>query len=377
MGQLRLLCDTNPMCYGSSSALLAILSHLKVNCTILVNELTNEIIGTDPCNYSRIFVKLKDPSDIEKKVNFRDFDAVLVISNRSNLDLYLDHKLPLFFVDILYWYKTKKNNWVRDKAIKCFIEDFPGVDERLNKEHIGKTKPLKIGPLIRTEINNSIKKKSSSSILVNIGGAKSRWVSPGVNSNYLRLVIEILLSIRNDLSGSKILVAGGKNAISTVEKESLPHNFSLSTFPQIEFLKILRDCHIFISSPGLNAIFEGLNYNKPIILLPPQNASQVLQLDIFEKYGLVQKGLNFPDLVNGFNIPTHYLDERDLTYKVLKGLYVIEKDYSIKLKIKNNILHQLSNIKTSQYLNSQRNFKKKFWPPGAKTIADYINIWWN
>ena len=41
--RMNLLCDTNPMAYGSSSALLAILSHLDVNATALVSDTTMKI----------------------------------------------------------------------------------------------------------------------------------------------------------------------------------------------------------------------------------------------------------------------------------------------------------------------------------------------
>ncbi|MHA1248644.1 MAG: hypothetical protein ACTSRP_01500 [Candidatus Helarchaeota archaeon] len=377
MVKLRLLCDTNPMCYGSSSALLAILSNLNADITVLINSLTEEIIASDPNNYKMIKVKLKDPYDIEKKVNLKKFDAVLVISNTSNLDLYFANDLPVFFVDLHYWYKTKKSHHVWTKAIKCFVEKFPGVQERINQEYNNKPEPLIVGPIIRPEIINRNSLKKEKFILINIGGAESRWIKPGVNSNYLKIIIEIILSIKSKLLDNKIFIAAGKSAIQSINKNDIPKNIILKTFPQIEFFKKLWSCNLYITSPGLNAVMEAIHYNKPMIFLPPQNASQILQLQIYEQEGLVPRGLNFPELLDNFKLPENYLDEKELTFKVLKALKLIEKSTLIKNKIKNHIIKQFDYINSKQYSESFINFKRKLWPLGAKVIADFIINWWN
>lgn len=380
MRDIRLLCDTNTMCYGSSSALLAIVSYIFGKKTALSWDVTKEILERDQSIDEIIEVDVKDSTALSKKVDLDAYDAVLVISNLTNLETYLRAGIPVFFVDILYWYRTPKNHPVWKYATKCFIEDFPGVGRMMQQNCSSNS--VVVGPLIRE--NDYVKSTSShgrnnyfEGILVNIGGGKSRWVTPGQNTHYARLVLELIIEIRDILPESNILIAGGREAIEQLKSINTCDDIECRSLPQREFLECLVGCKLYITSPGLNAVMEGLEFNKPMVFLPPQNASQVLQLEMYESANIVLPGMNLPNYIDDFtSLNKDVLDEKELTDEVLDALDVIMKSPSIKSSLAMVLSHQIKNLGTPNFQKATNDFKIGLWPPGSKSIAKFINSWW-
>lgn len=363
------------MAFGSSSALLAILSHLDAEVTVLVNPFTAEIVEPESKATKLIFADLKNPVDIKAKIVPGEFDAVLVISNKANLGVYHDTSLPVFFVDILFWYDTPKDHPIWDAAVQCFVENFPGVKERLERDYHYQKKPIIVGPIIK-DIAKPVG-RDSSIILVNLGGVESRWIIPGKNSRYPSLVVDILRKIATKLPGQECVIGLGKKAKSSLQKVELPQNTTIDTFPQIIFHDLLSRCDLFITSPGLNAVMEAMSVDKPIVFLPPQNASQVLQLAKYESYAIVPTGMNLDSLVEKFAIPERGVDEKQLTDDVLEALERIENDEGIKNRIVAHMKKQLDYIHDGSQARAIARYKTVYWPPGARIIAENITNWWN
>ncbi|WP_367343735.1 hypothetical protein [Methanomethylovorans sp.] len=380
MKQIRLLCDTNTMCYGSSSALLAIVSNIPGRKTALAWEITKEILETDPSIDEIIEVNVKDSLAVSKNVELDMYDAVLVISNLSNLETYLQAGIPVFFVDILYWYQTPKDHPVWEYATQCFIEDFPGVDKMIKHNSSGNS--LVVGPLIRDRICVEIPDSHDTvddflGTLVNLGGGKSRWVTPGMNTQYAQLVLELINEIRSSLPKGAILIAGGREAIEQLRTISKYDGIEFQSLPQKDFLKCLAGCKLYITSPGLNAVMEGLEFDKPMVFLPPQNASQVLQLEIYEKAGIVNPGMNLTAHISRFkSLEKNFLDEKKLTDEVLSALDVVMSSSSIKRSFASVIEYQIKNLGTPSHHKAVSDFKAGLWPPGSKYVAEFINSWW-
>ncbi len=378
--EIRLLCDTNTMCYGSSSALLAIVSSIPGRKTALAWEITKEILETDSSIDEIIEVNVKDPSAISRKVELEMYDAVLVISNLTNLETYLQAGIPVFFVDILYWYQTPKDHPVWKHATKCFIEDFPGVNRMMKYNNSGNS--LVVGPLIRDRSCLGLPDSRGAGndflgTLVNLGGGKSRWVTPGMNTQYAQLVLELINEIRYSLPQGTILIAGGREAIEQLRAINKHDGIEFQSLPQKEFLRCLAGCKLYITSPGLNAVMEGLEFDKPMVFLPPQNASQVLQLDTYEKAGIVNPGMNLTAHIGRFkSLEKDVLDEKELTDEVLSALNIIMSSSSIKKSLADAIDYQIQNLGTPSHHKVVSDFKAGLWPPGSKYVAEFINSWW-
>src|SRR5690606_37166131 len=110
MRRLRLFCDTNPMAYGSTASLAAIVAALRVDAEVIAigRDVSLELLrGSIPA--ARVIeLNVKDAREVAPVVAREKPDAALVISNHSNLHSYASAGVPVFFVDILFWYGEQK-----------------------------------------------------------------------------------------------------------------------------------------------------------------------------------------------------------------------------------------------------------------------------
>lgn len=369
MSKPRVVCDANPMCFGSSSALLAIVDHLDAHTTALAHGVTAELLGVDPAVDEVLDVDVKDSRAVGEVLRERRFDAALVVSNQANVAAYAAAGLPVFFVDILYWYGARKNQTVWRLAYRTFVQAFPGVVERVAG---GETpgRPVVVGPLVRRIPVGSARHGT----LVNIGGARSRFVVPGQNSPYVELVCRWMEAMQQDLPAGPIDVACGVDAVRVARSVVTTERIAAATLAQPAFLARLGSAALYLTAPGLNAVFEGLLAGSEMVILPPQNATQVLQLAHYEAAGLVPPGLNLDALVPGFEVPERVGDEAELTRDVLGALAVVARSEAANQHITDHLRHQIRT--SSQRTAARRDFLGSLGPLGGPAVAGEIAAWW-
>ena len=127
-------------------------------------------------------------------VDLRKFDAILVISNITNLNTYLDFGIPVFYVDIHFWYPSNKKHRIWQEAKQCFIERY--FEDEFKLLH----NSIEVGPIISLEKENS---KIYKQILVNIGGGANRFIKPGVNSSYINIVLQLINQLKKEIEFEK------------------------------------------------------------------------------------------------------------------------------------------------------------------------------
>ncbi len=369
---LRLLCDSNPMCYGSSAALVSILDHVA-DCqrTAIADGVTLELLGRDEAIDEIVNVNPKNSVAVAAALADRTFDAVLVVSNLSNIELYAQRGFPIFFVDILYWMGAAKVQPVWNLAEATFVEAFPGVAERLDS---GQTlgKPMLVGPLIRTRPVTS-STASRTDVLVNLGGGRSRLIVPGVNSAYAQMVLS-WLHAAGLADSRRVTVAGGKEAILDAGSAQHASKFELGSLPQEKFLELLGGAGLYLTVPGLNAVHEGLAAGVPLGFLPPQNATQVLQLQRYEDAGLIEPGLNLPALDPKFDTTILEGSEDELTAEVLQSLGRIERDVATMPTVARHLRQQEASWPERAVACAR--FRERLGPPGGADVATTIRTWW-
>ncbi|MFC0878030.1 hypothetical protein ACE01N_15645 [Saccharicrinis sp. FJH2] len=364
--KIRLLCDTNQMAYGSSSALLAILKYLSSSNTAFVWGVTEKILKSSDLIESTIKINNKDAESIKKSVDFRKYDAILVISNSTNLNTYLDLEIPVFYVDIHYWYPSNKNHRVWKEAEACFIEKYFVESITLPKGSI------EVGPIISLPQKKVFIKKQ---VLINIGGGANQYIKPGINSRYINVVIELLDELRKEslFKDYTYIIAGGQASINSIKTHKYSKSFMLKTFSKEEFLDTLLKSEIFFTSPGQYATFEGLYLEKKVIFLPPQNASQIIQTTILENAGLINKGLNLPDYYPEFSSLNHEtIIESELTTEVLIAINKLANDTVTKSKIVTHLKDQLNDSLKPDYFVKQKKYLEILGAPGAESVANNI-----
>ncbi len=364
---LHLLCDANPMCYGSSTALLAVLDHVRGVRTAVVHDVTAEVLADDPAVDAVIRANVKDPGEVRRALCGRHFDAALVISNRSCLTLYLDLGLPVFFVDILFWFGAFAPHSIWTDAEQAFVQRFPGVEPRLSL--VG-TPPTCVGPLIRAAASRS---EQRSGTLVQIGGAASRWVRPGENSDYALFAADWIAGWAQGLPPTTF--AAGRQAVASIPGDHpIRTSSELVTLPHREMLARLGRAERYLTTPGLNSVFEGLHIDVPMLFLPPQNATQVAQLAAYEAAGLVAPGLNLPDIDPAFPRNLIGVGEQELTERVLATLPALGRADAAR-HIRDHLAQQLDEIDARAGARSA--FREMLGPPGGEDIAGAIHAWWS
>ena len=316
------------MCYGSSAVLLSIIEQLSTETICLAFGIAKEILEKGKSEI--IEVNNKFCKDVETAIKDIDFDSVLVVSNNSNLALYKSMNKKIFFVHIHFFYPNVNTDILKLVDV-LFVQKFWNLKQSYSA--------VLVGPLIKPPkyVNN---KKGE--IIVNLGGGESRFIQPGVNSDYGQQMLNLIIQIRQHYENKEFIICGGTKIIETIKKDAAANHIKALTLSNNDYLKLLDEAEVLISSPGLNAIFEAMYRNIPISFLPPQNVSQVYQLNEYEKAGIAVKGLNI-------NIPDSSMTEKEQTVEFLK---VIKQKYSNERIVKKQtltILMQLDYIKKVEY----------------------------
>jgi len=365
---LRLLCDSNPMCFGSTSAMLSVLDFVPAESTALVNGVTAELLARDSVVDRTISVNNKSPESMQRAVDFEDFDAVLVVSNQSNIALYADVGLPIFFVDVLYWYGPHKQQPVWSLAERTFIQNFPGVFDRLESQ-VYQEPPVIVGPLIRQAAVSSPGRKGT---LIQIGGARSRWIRPGDNSLFSEQVLSWICHQELNLP-QPLTLACGKDAGKAAQHSHLADSIHIDSFAYDDFISKLQQTAVYITTPGQGAVFEGLAAGVDLLFLPPQNATQVLQLAIYERAGLVAEGLNLTALDPLFDHSALEASEEQLTMEVLRSLNRINTP-EVAEQVARHLRFQYETL--NQVHAVRRAFIEFIGSPGGSLVAEAIHRWW-
>lgn len=355
----KILCESNPMCYGSSAALLSVIEYINMDIYCLINGITKEILSNNPKITQYIEVDNKSPEQVQKAIQNLEFEVVLVVSNTSNLALYKRMNKVVIFLHIHFFYTNIKRAFL-SYVDHLFVQQFWDLSP-INHPY------TQVAPIIQfpTKIKNTIEKIC----LVNLGGGESRFIKPGENSGYGELVVTILGRLVHVFRGYRIVIAGGKKIIESVKDYAMQFGFEAQTFCNSEYLKFLSKSSILITAPGLNAVFEGLYAKIPIVFLPPQNYSQLIQLNKYEKAGLAISGLNFD--LDKFNSDS--LTEESLTKLFLLELQQLASTDELIQNVIQTIENQLQYIQTEKFRYACEAARNFLGNPKNKTISQFIN----
>jgi hypothetical protein len=366
---LQLLCDPNPMCYGATGALLSVLDFVEAHRCAMGRGVTRELLSNDPAVDELLDIDVKESPTVERLVERRHFDAVLVVSNSANLKTYVTRGVPIFFVDILFWLGEGKGP-DRSRLFEAeFAQAFPGVEERLRGSSGGGDITI-IGPLIRESDGPTSARHGT---MVHLGGARSRWIRPGENTRYPAMAAGWLRSLLPDLA-PPVHLACGAEATTFIARELPTPGFEVGPLPQPEFLSRVARAELYITTPGLGGLFEALSRRTPTLLLPPQNATQVLQLAWYERLGLVRSGLNLPALDPAFPSDWVAMGEARLTETVLASLRRIDQP-GTGSAVLDHLRTQLAELRLRR--EPRQRFMESLGPPGGRTVAAAITRFWD
>lgn len=365
MTGFRILCDTNPMCYGSSTAALSILDHVDAHVTALTRGVTSEVLCRDKSVHETIDVDVKNADEVRACLKGRTFDAVLVVSNQSNVGVYRELGLPIIFVDVLYWFGGSKTQPVWSVADRTFVQRFPGVPEKVAGLVTG-AQPTMVGPLVRPLPHP---RAPASGTLVQIGGATSSFVRPGINSPFPTMVMDWIERLSEHVP-QPITLASGHDALAVAARHRFAANVRLQSFPLSGFLQELVESQLYITTPGQGAVFDGLRSSVPMAFLPAQNVTQVAQHRVYEAHSLVAPGLGLGQLDAEYAGVEMRTAESQSTQRVLESLGRLNSRSSAE-HIAAHVREQLREF--DRRSGPRKQFLTSLGAPGGPLVAQGIH----
>lgn len=369
----HIICDPNPFCYGSISALRALARHLpEARLTVLATGPVQE--QCDPSTFDQVIrCDVKDPESMRQYAPLlATADLYLAISNNANITLALELGLPLVFIDILFWMKRRVTPAMRH-ARSYIIENFPGVASTLSRYGQEMTRTRVVGPLIAPP--PARRREASSRLLVNYGGAHSPDIIPGKNTCYpssmTRLVRELLPEA--GWPAETVTIAAGARAVARIREEGAGDGLRVETLPQDRYLDLLASSRQLLTAPGLNAPFEAFALDVPTSFLPPQNLTQICQLPVYQEHGLAPRGLNLTELYPESRIDPQ-APEAEGTARVLELVARFDADPKAREKVRAHVVEQLRRTpaELERQLSAQRAFLKELGHPGGEEAAAEI-----
>lgn len=370
MRRLRLLCDTNPMAYGSTASLAAILAALQVDVEVIAvgRDVSLEFLRSAIVDGRVIDLDVKCPREIDALLAREKPDAALVISNHSNLRSYANAGVPVFFVDVLFWYGEDKREALWSSFEQGFALDFPGVRDRV-AALAWRTPPLIVGPLLRRLPARADEPRGA---LVNLGGVRSVFVTPERTRAGLAVVAHILRALVPRLPPGEVVVATGADAATTLRPQ-VPASMRVGPLSPAEYDICLRRSALLLTVPGLNAVVEGMAAEVPLAFLPALNASQCLQLRRYQQAGVGASHIELDRYVR-LEVPERVTDERALTAAVLAALADVASSAAHLDGMAHAVGAQLP--VSPQLTRRRRAFADALGAPGAATIAGTIARYW-
>ncbi|ATB35807.1 hypothetical protein CYFUS_001221 [Cystobacter fuscus] len=371
---LHIVCDPNPFCYGSISALRAVAHHLpEARLTVLATGPVRE--QCDAATFAQVIpCDVKNPASVRQtRPQWETADLYLAVSNNTNIDLVLEWGMPLVFIDILFWMKRRVTSAMRH-AHSYIIENFPGVAETLRQYEREMHRPRVVGPLISASPHRTWR-PGTSQLLVNYGGAHSPDIIPGKNTCYPSSMTRLVQELLSDLGwpGEAVTIAAGARAVARIREDGVDGGLRVRTLPQPEYLELMATSHHLLTAPGLNAPFEGFALGVPTSFLPPQNLTQVCQLAVYQEQGLAPRGLNLTELY-----PDHAIlpqaPEAEGTARVLELVTRLDTDRSAREAVRQRVVAQLlrGHAERERQLAAQRLFLERLGPPGCEEAASEL-----
>jgi hypothetical protein len=216
---------------------------------------------------------IEAPSRVSSLGAYQRRDALLVNFGRAELLNRNDGWLQHIFVDCAGWLNAANHEAdFNEHGIALFLEAFPPMEPDL----IAPRKTV-VRPCIAKRATGVAKRNH---VLVCLGGG----IFPGVSAAHPMIALtrrlEALASsrVRNTLIFSGL----GGTADALVKVYDLDAHRRLTA-----------EAAVVVTVPGLYGVFEALSDDRPVLLLPPTNYTQLIQYTWYRRNGLVPPGLDW------------------------------------------------------------------------------------
>jgi len=363
---INILCDAVPFCFGPISKMISVANHLnskKANISLLASTTSKEL-GEKSGLFNIINCNSESKEDLEKEnAAFKKADVFVTVMNPVSAEFAQKQGIPVIYIDSLYWMwkDIPENLYYVDKY---FIQNFEGVQENIRR--IGKPENAQIvGPIIDDSIE--VQEQKEDYLIVNFGGMESSLIQIGKNSNYPFVIGELVQKAVSERKENAFFCGYNKILKKMGEKST---RISFGGKGHKEFLKMLNNSKLLLTTPGLTTAFEAFHYKTPTAFMLPENYSQFLNLRAFRKNEIADLSVHWDDFYKNAGILENE-DEKKGVEKVLECIKNFEYDAQAKSEFKETI-HKILDSNAGKLQRKQEQYLKTLGNNSAETIAKSI-----
>jgi hydroxymethylcytosylglucuronate/cytosylglucuronate synthase len=208
-------------------------------------------------------------------------DAAVVVLDPAMANACTAAGVPTVYVDSLpfLWTRGDLPGFPLDVSAYCAQSclDLP-EESRLVLDEVARLHW--VDPIITTSGARTATRRRAGAgrrVLVSLGGLRSPRITDW--AAYPRLVVPAVLGALRDAGRDEVHVAG--NLPPTLAEEFIASGpaslkVTIGALEHRQFVDRLDECDVLLTSPGLTTLLEASSRGVPVVALPPQNMSQIL-----------------------------------------------------------------------------------------------------
>jgi hypothetical protein len=321
-----------PFCYGPVSTTLNVIRHLVRygHKMVMIDEgPTGELIRRSGLPVECVSFSTVPPFSSELIEAIKQAD--LVVSNTDPIFAAesLKYNPHTVVVDTLFWMWDDMD----DSLLDCdlfIIQNFSNMEAQI--ERLGRPSQMVVtGPLMSMPENPIPFNERENMIHVSLGGCHCSLVD-GACDPYPSMILSVIEEIGSTIpQGCRVVFTAGEQAVCALGgKKPIVEMMTLSND---ENVALMRKARASLLSPGLTGAMEAFAAQTPVFFLPPQNYSQVLQLEQYRENGVAPHSFTWSDVYPDFRLPP-YMPEEEAVNRVreIVGRFCSDTDAIAALK---------------------------------------------
>jgi hypothetical protein len=280
----RVLFVTDQWGYGTATSAISIAAALKgLDTRWLIGEGAGFTLGRrdsfDDCISANTMAACP-PASLKEAI--RESQVVVSVMNPNAAKVADELGIPCVYVDTLLW-MWDRPPILPSSVTRYFAAGFPGVEgNALQWKHSLPATEV-VAPLITPP--RSVERRAQRDVLVNFGGLSAPLVPQGSLITYARAMVDCIVHAFAKWPG-EITISMGEHVLNPIDRARVRLTRPDARFINLshaEYLRKLDGCRLVVSSPGLSATQEAFARGIPCLLLPSQNLSQTLSLQVIRR----------------------------------------------------------------------------------------------
>jgi hypothetical protein len=371
MKKPRILFQSAPFCYGPVATTLNVIKALireDYHILAITEGPTGDLIRRSGLPVETVSLATAQPLSRPLQDLLETVDLVV-----SNTDLGFaaacrERGQRVAVIDTLFWMWDQIPPSLLDIDL-YIVQCFTGIEPQLKR--LGKPRNyFCVGPLVDSQEPPLTPAQRKNRIHVSLGGCDCAMVSPAEDP-YPPFILEVLAEACAEALPREcdVVISCGERIASQLNPQY--PRFLVRTLSNREYLETLRSARGILLSPGLTGTMEAFAAQTPVFFLPPQNYSQVLQLETFRQARVAPCGYTWADTYGDFNLPA-FLPEEKAVRAVRAVINHAASDADVRGALKQQLIRFFNREIRDFNPQPGRQFRESFGMEGPEQAARLI-----